>query len=227
MFFGDLTEGVFESRQNRFLARVTVEGKPVDCFVPNSGRLNELLLPSAHVYVKRVDGCEHRTSYDLALVDHGGVLVSVDSRIPNSVIEEAIQAGLMTEFNGYHVDRREPSCGDSRLDLHLTDGCGSALIEVKSCTLVTGGVALFPDALTKRCTRHLRTLTGTLISGRSAIVFLIQRDDAYLLSPNEATDPDFSNALREAQLKGVEAYAYDSKVTLEGITINKRVPVKI
>ena len=63
--------------------------------------------------------------------------------------------------------------------------------------------------------------------GRSALIFLIQRDDACSLHPNEATDPDFSDALRQALLKGVEVYAYSSKVTFEGITINRRVPVKI
>jgi DNA-binding sugar fermentation-stimulating protein len=47
------------------------------------------------------------------------------------------------------------------------------------------------------------------------------------LSPNGASDPVFTEALRCALLKGVEVDTYDSRVTLEGISINRRVPVKI
>jgi len=58
-------------------------------------------------------------------------------------------------------------------------------------------------------------------------MFMIQRGDADVLHSNRETDPGFSVAIVEAQLKGVEVFAYDSKVTLEGITINRRVSVKI
>jgi sugar fermentation stimulation protein A len=122
---------------------------------------------------------------------------------------------------------REPTFGDSRFDLQLTDSAKMVLLEVKSCTLVVDGVAFFPDALTERGSRHLHTLTRTLCGGKSVFIFMIQRGDADILRPNRETDPGFFDALKEAQLKGVEVLAYNSKVTLESITINKRVPVKI
>lgn len=143
------------------------------------------------------------------------------------MIEESIGAGIVREFHGYRVDRREPGFDDSRLDLQLTKGPANAWVEMKLCTLVVDGVAFYPDAPTERGTRHLRVLGDALRLGRSAFVFLIQRGDALSLSPNEATDPDFSEALRGAIVKDVEVYEYDSKVTLEGITINRRVPVDI
>ena len=55
--------------------------------------------------------------------------------------------------------------------------------------------------LTKRGTRHPRLLGDALRLGRSALVFLIQHGDTLSLSPNEATDPDFSEALRGALIK--------------------------
>jgi sugar fermentation stimulation protein A len=227
MRFGPLTHATFKTRPNRFLGITETDGHVEEFFIPNPGRLRELLHPGASVYLKRCETRGRRTRWDLALIDHGGVLVSVDSRVPNAVIEESIQADLVPEFLGYRVDRREPSFGDSRLDLRLTNGSAYALVEVKSCTLVVDGVVLFPDAPTERGTRHLRALGEALRLGRSALVFLVQRSDALSLSPNEATDPTFTGALRGALLKGVEVYAYDSKVTLDGITINRRVPVNI
>lgn len=38
-------------------------------------------------------------------------------------------------------------------------------------------------------------------------------------------DPLFATTIHEASLIGVEAYAYDTKVTLNSITLNKRVPL--
>jgi len=227
MRFGPLTHSTFKTRPNRFLGLAEVDGQVEECFIPNPGRLRALLLPGASVYLGKSEARARRTHWDLSLVDHGGVLVSVDSRVSNAVIKESIQAGLVPEFHGYRVDRHEPSFGDSRLDFRLTNGSAYALVEVKSCTLVVDSVALFPDASTERGTRHLRALGEALRLGRSALVFLIQRGDALSLSPNKATDPAFTEALRGALLKGVEVYAYDSKVTQEGITINRRVPVNI
>ena len=68
-------------------------------------------------------------------------------------------------------------------------------------------------------------LFSTLIP--ESLIFLLQRVVACSLHPNETTNPDFSDALRQALLKGVEVYAYYCKLTLEAITINRRVPVKI
>ena len=227
MLFGSLTHVTLKARPNRFVALVEVDGRVEECFMANPGRMRELLVPGASVYLKRCESHLRRTRWNLALVDHGGIFVSFDSRVPNVVVEESIEAGLVPEFHGYRVDRREPGFGDSRLDLQLTKGSAHAWVEVKSCTLVFDGVALFPDAPTERGTRHLRVLGEALRLGRSALVFLIQRGDALSLSPNEATDPAFAEAIRSALLKGVEVYAYNSKVTLEGITINRRVPVDI
>jgi len=227
MLFGAMTPATFVARPSRFLGLAEAEGRTVECFIPNPGRMRELLYRGARVYLHRCKSSSRKTSYDLALAYSEGTLVSIDSRVPNIVIEESIHARLLPEFDGYVIDRREPIFGDSRLDLSLTNGSQTALLEIKSCTLVVGGVALFPDAPTRRGARHLRTLSEALRLGRSALIFLIQRDDACSLHPNEATDPGFSDALRQALLKGVEVYAYSSKVTLEGITINRRVPVKI
>ncbi len=175
-----------------------------ECFIANPGRMRELLVPGASVYLRRCEFHLRRTCWDLTLVDHGHFLVSVDSRVPNDVVEESIEAGIVREFHGYRVDRREPGFGDSRLDFQLTKGSSHALVEVKLCTLFVDGVALFPDAPTKRGARHLRALGEPLRLGRSAIVFFIKRSDAYSLSPNETTDPAFAEALRGALLKGVE-----------------------
>jgi sugar fermentation stimulation protein A len=227
MKYTNLQKAKFVSRINRFLGVVDIEGVKVQAFIPNPGRMEELLHPEAIVWIANKKAIHRKTEFDLVLVEHKDTLVSIDSRTPNTVIEEAIQAGTAPDFKGYMVERREPSYDDSRFDLLLTDGRRKLTLEAKSCTLVEDGVALFPDAPTKRGTRHLKTLIKALHEGRSTILFLIQRSDAKTFQPNEKTDPEFANALREAALKGVEVYAYGTDVTINEISLKGRIPIDL
>lgn len=217
----------FLSRPNRFLGIAELDGQLVECFIPNPGRLRELLQPGARVYLQERRDVGRKTGYNLILAEKNGVLVSVDSMAPNRVVGEALGSGLITEMGGLSVVRREPTYGGSRLDFLLGDGSARLLLEVKSCTLVEEGVALFPDAPTERGARHLKTLESFLGEGRASVLFLIQRSDAGVFRPNGATDPRFASALREAVFKGVEVYAYDSTISLGKIKFNRRVPVDL
>jgi len=224
-FEGPLIPATFLARPNRFLGVVRVGSREALCFIPNPGRMGELLHPDAEVYLIERGSKARRTRYDLVVVDLGGTLVSVDSRVPNIVVSEAIEASGIPEFSGLSIERKELPFGDSRLDFQLRGDSGQVLLEVKSCTLVRSGTAIFPDAPTVRGTRHLRNLVDGLPMGRSAVFFLIQRPDAVSLRPNDLTDPVFGLNLREAFKKGVEVYAYNSEVTLEGVSIKQKVPM--
>ena len=224
-FEGPLVPATFLDRPNRFLGVVQVDGSRAHCFIPNPGRMGELLYPGAKVYMIGRESESRKTSYDLVIVNLDGILVSIDSRVPNKVVAEAIEANQIPEFSGLRIERGEYTFRDSRLDFLLKGCWEQLLLEVKSCTLVRGGTAFFPDAPTARGSKHLKNLVGGLSMGRAAAFFLIQRPDASLLSPNDATDPEFGLNLRDAARRGVEVYAYNSKVTLEGVFINEEVPV--
>lgn len=217
----------FKDRLNRFLGEVEINGRRALCFIANPGRLEELLIIDAKVHLLERASEHRKTRYDLVLVDSAGTLVSIDSRVPNKVVAEAIESQQLSEFRGLWIDKKEPVLGDSRLDFRLIGGSGSLLLEVKSCTLVEDGAGLFPDAPTERGRRHIHTLVRALEEGRAAIFFLIQRADADVFEPNVESDPQFSEALSEAAERGVEVYAYNSKVTLKGVSIYRRVPVEL
>jgi len=222
-----LVPAVFQSRPNRFLGVVLVEGVETLCFVPNPGRMKELLFRGARVYILPVKSDTRKTHYNLTLVDHHGILVSVDSSVPNKIIGEAVDRGIIEPFKEFHVEKAEYTFGESRLDFLLKSDSGKLLLEVKSCTLIRDRIALFPDAPTKRGRRHLRTLTEGLGQGRSAVLFLIQRPDVSSFRPNVETDPDFAASLKEAKEKGVEVYAYSSQVDFDGVFLGCRVPIDL
>ena len=220
-------KGEFVYRQNRFLGKVRINGEIISCFIPNPGRMIELLYPGAEVYLVEKTSDKRKTRFDIILVNLDGVLVSIDSRIPNQIISEAISNNLIPEFFGTKIERREYTWGRSRIDFVLKDESKKIFLEVKSCTLVHDNVAYFPDAPTERGSRHLKTLVDLLPLGRATMLFLIQRSDAILFQPNLLTDPIFSNNLGEAFEKGVEIYAYNSNVSVKGVSIKNRVPVKL
>ena len=223
----ELREGRFRERLNRFLARVEVDGKETLAHVPNSGRMRELFVPGATVYVSPGVTPGRKTAFDLCLVSIDDVLVSCDSRLPPSLVAEVQRLGRLEEFAGYPVIERERTFGESRLDLCFSGPRGRVYVETKSATLVRGGRALFPDAPTTRGTKHVRTLMKAVDEGHgAAVVFVVQRDDATCLSPNRDADPEFTSALEEAQRKGVGVYAYGCRVTTEEISLGGRVPVE-
>lgn len=215
------------ARPNRFLGITEIEGEQVQCFIPNPGRMHELMVPGTRVYLIYKPGEHRKTDYDLTLVEYNNTLVSIDSRLPNYMLREAINQGRLPEFKGYKVERTEPTFHDSRLDLKLSDGENQLLLEAKSCTLVEENIALFPDAPTKRGARHMNTLVKALEYGQAAVCFIIQRNDAVEWRPNKNMDPEFTENIRNAVQSGVEAYAYTCEISLSGVEIKKRVPVNL
>ena len=224
-----LKEARFVARPNRFVALMDRDGQETMVHVANSGRLGELLHPDNRMLLApAAAGAARKTAFDLALVEFGGVLVSVDSRIPNSLLRESIEAGSLARFTGYDHLAGEVTVGDSRLDIVLSGEEGRCYIEAKSVTLVEGGVALFPDAPTERGRKHLGTLSRAAKEGdRAAVVFVIQRPDASSFAPNEEADPQFSRALREAAEAGVEVYAYRCNVDRRRIELSTSIPVRL
>ena len=223
----DLVEGIFLERVNRFLARVEVDGREVDVHVANSGRMKELFVPGWRVLVRPVSGDHRKTKFDLVLVDMGNALASADARMPNPLLAEGVANGHLQQFAGYTDMRREVIFGDSRLDLMLEGPSGLCYIEAKSVTLVTNGVALFPDAPTIRGAKHLRTLETALEAGhRAAVVFVVQRPDASAFATSDPSDPDLADALRSAVAAGVEAYAYNCEVTERSIRLDQALPIR-
>lgn len=228
---GEILKGIFLQRTSRFSLRAGVRGVEVECFLPNPGRLGELLRPGTQLLLRRPPSPKGRkTELDvlaacLASPSGGEAVVTLDARIPNALMKEALKAGGLYEFEGYRYVRSEPAYGSGRFDFLLDPPC---LVEVKSCTLVQEGVALFPDAPTARGRRHLEELRAALRDGyRACIVFVVQREDALRLEPNWRTDPAFAREFQEAVWEGVEAVAYATLYSRGSVALKARIDVKI
>ena len=214
------------SRQNRFACMVELQGNKERVYLPNSGRLDSVLLPGQRVFLAEKASSSRRTRYDLVMTSSNGTLVSVDSRIPGELVCQALYQRALPQFGEYFSIRREVAFGRSRFDFLLSRDSAQCFLEVKSVTLVHENRAAFPDAPTLRGRRHLESLVHAKKEGyESAILFVIQREDANCFFPNDEVDPDFGQALRAAQLQGVAVYAYRCKVDLKEIELAEQLPV--
>jgi len=226
MVFTKLKRGIFCKRLNRFLAEVELDGKICQCHVKNTGRLGELLIPGAEVWCEIHDDPARKTKYSLLLVRKGDRLVSIDSQAPNRLAFEYVQSGGLGTVP--QTVRREVTCGDSRFDLWFEQSGQPAWMEVKGVTLEEDGIARFPDAPTERGAKHVRGLQRIAQEGGNAyVLFVIQMTGIRWFEPNEASDPEFAAALREAAESGVRILAVSCEVTLEGMKTAAPVEVRL
>ena len=222
----DLIPGRFLKRVNRFLALVEIDGREAGVHVANSGRLRELFIPGATVWLKPAPAAHRKTSWDLALVEADGVLVSADTRVPNTVVAEAVSQGLLAGIPASPAITRESTFGESRFDLMIEDGQQRRYIEVKSVTLVDKGVGLFPDSPTVRGAKHLETLARAVSAGhRASVVFVVQRPDAQAVATNDPADPVLAETFRRAVASGVDSLAYNCHVSIEEIRLERQLPI--
>ena len=223
MKYGKMVPGKFLTRPNRFIAHVEIEGKQEVCHVKNTGRCRELLPLGAQVWCEVAGNPARKTKFDLITVKKGHRLINMDSQAPNAAVKEWLSAGGLGAVENL---RPETVHGGSRFDFSFTLEGRPCLLEVKGVTLETDGVCAFPDAPTERGARHLRELAQAAREGYGAyVLFVIQMSDVQFLHPNDATDPEFGLALREAAAAGVQVMAMDCRVEIDGMTIGKSVEV--
>ncbi len=221
-------EGTFISRTSRFSCTVQVSDSEEMVYLPNSGRLETVLVPGSKVFLTDKASPFRRSTYDLVGVNTDSGFVSLDSRFPARLIFLALYRQSLPAFSRYRTIRREVPRGRNRLDFMLKGIDPDCFIEVKSVTLVQNGRALFPDAPTERARRQVECLTWAKREGyTAAIVFVVQRSDADEFAPNDAIDPAFGSALREAQSRGVDIYAYRCNVSPQSIELADEIPVRL
>ncbi len=222
----ELIRGRFLRRLNRFLVEVEIGAAVHLAHLPNSGRLNELLVSGSPAALLPVSSSDRKTGYDLVQIEAEGVWVSCDARLPSSLVIEAIEAGRLPELGPVSGSRREVGAGSSRLDLLLSGPEGDCFVECKSVTLVREGTALFPDSPTARGARHMLELRSIAAAGgRAAAVFVVQRPDAARFRPNAEADPLFATAYSEAAESGVKILACRCTTAFGNIEIADRLEI--
>ncbi|MHA1650195.1 MAG: DNA/RNA nuclease SfsA, partial [Candidatus Helarchaeota archaeon] len=160
-------------RLNRYTGLISKGKVQEKAFIANPGRMTELFIKDAPVFIKKTSNPKRKTKYDLMAIESKDILVCIDSRVPNWVFENHLENNKLEELKGYKIKRREYRIGNSRIDYLLENGKDKCLVELKLCTLVEKQKLLFPDAVSKRSSKHLQDLINAKTQGYRGIVYFI------------------------------------------------------
>jgi len=201
-FFGPTEKALFISRPNRFVLTCKLRGKTVHAFLPNPGRLSELLLPGTPIYLEKTSNPSRSLLYTAVALEREGLRIVLHTHRTNDVARFLIESGSVPALSEHEVVRREVTHGNSRFDFLLRKGGQEMFLEVKSCTLFSKKVAMFPDAVTARGKKHLEELTRLSEDGTPcAVLFLVHWPRAQVFLPDFHTDLEFARAMKDAKNK--------------------------
>lgn len=223
IFPNPLLRGHLIKRYKRFLADIELEdGRFITAHCPNSGAIQGLTDPGTPVWVSCSLNASRKLPYTWEMAESDGVYVGVNTSNPNSLVEEAIQAGIISELQGYETLRREVKYGiSSRIDILLEHPLKPlTYVEVKNVHLKRGGNAAFPSSPTTRGAKHMRELTEMVHQGHQAyILYVVQRKDCEGFEIARDIDPHYEEETLRAIKNGVKPLVYACDVTPKAITI--------
>jgi len=190
-------------------------GEIVEAQMPNPGRLSELLLPGARLYVSHIDpwrSCgsameaaredrwvrKRKTNYTVWAVERDKEVIFLHTHQTNRVAHYLLRRSRIPSLAAARVHGTEVVEGRSRFDFLMEEKGKTFFLEVKSVTLFGNGAALFPDAVTSRGKHHLEKLAELGLRAeeyglpKPVMLFLIHSDRVDRFLPDYHTDFAFA-----------------------------------
>ncbi len=209
-------EASFVEREGRFTLLLRRGKKVVRAYLPNTGRIEEFLVEGGRFFITATQ--MNKFKYRVVSTFYHNDYVLLDTNKVNDIVYTMIKKNLLPGLNNAHDIYREKNIGNNRFDFFLTNSNSSPmLLEVKTCTLCHNGVALFPDAPSRRAKQHIEVLSRlTNVGYQALMIFIIPNRSAHTFMPNFHTDPDFS-----------EKILSEKRVTFKAFSLSLLDPVSI
>lgn len=231
-FSPELEQGRLIIRYKRFLADIeTDSGELLTIHCPNTGSMLNCMIPGGRVWFSRSSDPKRKLpgTWEISETPQGR-FACINTERANTLVEEALRAGVISELNGFTALKREVAYGQekSRVDFRLEYPDGHVYLEVKSVTLGfdESAVAAFPDAVTQRGARHLRELAALAREGvRSVLLYCVNLTGIESVRPAQEIDPAYALALKDAMDAGVEVLAYGVHLDPQEVRIDRRLQV--
>ena len=228
-FNQELQPGILIRRYKRFLADIELgDNTVITVHCPNSGSMLGCSEPGSPVMLSSSDNLKRKYPQTLEMVQSGTTWIGVNTALTNHLVREALEKGVIEELGPLEAIRQEIKTSDNtRLDFLLEQQGRKIFMEVKNCSLAEDNVAMFPDAVTARGTKHLRELAALRQQGHmAAVLFCVQRRDADQFKPAAHIDPLYAATLAKVAASGVLVLAYQADVSSREIRIARKLPVQ-
>jgi len=184
---------MFLERINRFLVKVKIKDKESLAYLPNPGRLWELLVKGREVILSR--NKKGKFPYIILGCVKDGYPVLLHTHLTNKIIKHLIEEGKIPFLRGYRVIKEEIRFHRSRIDflLEKEETKEKLFLEIKTCTLFGKDVAMFPDAISERGRRHLEELSElTNLGYKAGCLFVVMNPNVKYFLPAYHIDFEFA-----------------------------------
>jgi sugar fermentation stimulation protein A len=234
MLMPPLSAGILIKRYKRFLADVDFGGVTETVHCPNPGAMTGLKDTGCRVWCSTSNNPNRKLKKTLELVEADGIMVGINTNLPNKLTLEALEAGVIPSFAAFkQIIPEFTYAKGTRFDFKIANNDGQTImLEVKNTHLARPcgphpSAVEFPDSVTERGAKHLKTLAEIARKGeRAAMLYVIQRGDGDYFTLAADIDPAYAQAYKEARDAGVEMHAWRCNVTTHAITITEPVPIR-
>ena len=223
-----LIKGKFVKRYKRFFTDVKVNKDILVAHCPNTGSMMGLLKENNDAWVLKNEDPKRKLKYTLQILQTKNNMIGINTHLANNLVKEGLENNLLLEFKNLEKIKSEVFYNkETRFDFLIEKNGKKSFLEVKNVTLIRDGITSeFPDAITSRGSKHIKTLIEATKKGYNCyVLFLIQINNCKYFKIAKDIDKEYYENFKKAKKMGVNFIAYNCKVGSKEIKINKKVKI--
>ena len=223
-----LIKGKFLKRYKRFFADIKVNKEIIIAHCPNTGSMMGLLNENNDAWVLKNEDPKRKLKYTLQILKTSKNVVGVNTHLANKLVHEGLQNNTLLEFKNLDKIVTEKFYNkETRFDFLVEKNKKKIFIEVKNVTLIRDGkTSEFPDAITTRGSKHIKTLMDAHKKGYECyVLFLVQIENCKYFRIAKDIDNEYYENYKLAKKSGVKFIAYNCKVGSKEIKIDKKIKI--
>jgi sugar fermentation stimulation protein A len=228
VFNNVLIKGKLIKRYKRFFIDIKLNKEIVVAHCPNTGSMKGLLNEGNDVYISKNDDPKRKLKYTLEIIKVKKNLIGVNTHFANKIAYHGLSNNLIYELKNNDSIKPEVFFNkETRFDFLVEKNKQKIFVEVKNVTLFRNEkIAEFPDSVTSRGSKHLKTLIAAIKKGYKAyLLFLIQIEGVKHFKIAKDIDKEYYDNYLLAKEAGVNFLAYRCKINSKEIKIEKKINI--
>ena len=223
-----LIKGKLLKRYKRFFVDIKVNKDIIIAHCPNTGSMMGLLKENNDAWVLKNEDPKRKLKYTLQILKTSKNVIGVNTHLANKLVHEGLQNNTLLEFKNLDKIVTEKFYNkETRFDFFVEKNKKKIFIEVKNVTLIRDGkTSEFPDAITTRGSKHIKTLIDAHKKGYECyVLFLVQIENCKHFRIAKDIDNEYYENYKLAKKSGVKFIAYNCKVGSKEIKIDKKIKI--
>jgi len=227
-FSKSLIKGKLIKRYKRFFIDIKLNKEVVIAHCPNTGSMMGLLEKGNEVFISKNNDPKRKLKYTLEIIKVKKNLVGVNTHFANKIAYHGLTNNLVNELKNNDIVKPEVFFNkETRFDFLIEKDKQKIFLEVKNVTLFRNKkIAEFPDSVTSRGSKHLKTLIDAIKKGyKSYLLFLVQIEKVENFKIAKDIDREYYKNYLLAKKAGVKFLAYRCKINSKEIKIEKKINI--